>query len=97
MLKALYHTLKKTDLFALFNAALQAYVRALGAQAPGVLEATAKLLPMLLLARVDGKSPVEYLNAEKQERVRQFARPFILNRPSHLEALALAWYNDVHL
>ena len=58
MLKALYHTLKKTDLFALFNAALQAYVRALGAQAPGVLEATAKLLPMLLLARVDGKSPV---------------------------------------
>lgn len=96
MLKALYHAPKKTDLFVLFNSAQQAYVQALGAQAPGVLQATAKLLPMLLLARVDGKSPVEYLNAEKQERVRQFARPFILNRPSNLEALALAWYNDVN-
>jgi aminoglycoside phosphotransferase (APT) family kinase protein len=96
MLKALYHAPLKTNLPVLFEAAQQSYTQALGARAPSVLEATARLLPMLLLARVDGKSPVEYLNADKQERVRQFAQPFILNRPSELQALALAWYKNVH-
>jgi aminoglycoside phosphotransferase (APT) family kinase protein len=39
-----------------------------------VLEANvSRLLPMLMLARVDGKSPVEYLGESQQERVRRFA------------------------
>ena len=32
-----------------------------------------RLLPMLMLARVDGKSPVEYLDGSEQNLVRQFA------------------------
>lgn len=95
MLKALYHSPIKTPLPDLFKAAQKAYTQALGAPAPEVLDATARLLPMLLLARVDGKSPVEYLNAEKQERIRQFTRPFILNRPRNLQTLSLAWYNNI--
>lgn len=35
---------------------------------------TANLLPALLLARVDGKSPVEYLHEEQKDPVRQAAR-----------------------
>ncbi len=35
------------------------------------------LLPMLMLARIDGKSPVEYLSNESRNRVRDMAREFI--------------------
>lgn len=45
---------------------------------PTALEArVASLLPMLMLARVDGKSPVEYLNADAQRLVRAHALPLI--------------------
>ena len=36
-----------------------------------------QLLPALMLARVDGKSPVEYLDEENQARIRAIAIPFI--------------------
>jgi len=41
-----------------------------------------KLLPLLMIARVDGKSPVEYLvgNAEKQQLVRDMAYAMIDNK-----------------
>lgn len=35
------------------------------------------LLPALMLARVDGKSPVEYLDAAAQDRLRRLARGLI--------------------
>ena len=45
---------------------------------PDELEArTAALLPGLMLARIDGKSPVEYLNEDTREIVRQIACPLI--------------------
>lgn len=47
---------------------------------PKVLEArVAALLPALMLARIDGKSPVEYLSENSREAVRQRAIPLILN------------------
>ena len=42
---------------------------------------TAALLPCLMLARVDGKSPVEYLSDVNRQRVRDIAAPLIL-RPA---------------
>jgi 5-methylthioribose kinase len=39
----------------------------------------AALLPCLMLARVDGKSPVEYLSEESRQRVRDLAIPLIIN------------------
>jgi len=36
-----------------------------------------KLLPMMMLARVDGKSPVEYLTEEEQAHIRQIALPLL--------------------
>jgi hypothetical protein len=38
---------------------------------------TATLLPILMLARVDGKSPVEYLSPVEQQTVRDIAMPLV--------------------
>ncbi len=53
----------------------------------------ASLLPALLLARVDGKSPVEYLVGHplQQGLVRQVARPLIANAPARLATVAESW------
>jgi aminoglycoside phosphotransferase (APT) family kinase protein len=54
---------------------------------------TAALLPGLLLARVDGKSPVEYLTRDdEREQVRRFARTHLARPPASLAALAGAWF-----
>jgi aminoglycoside phosphotransferase (APT) family kinase protein len=65
----------------------------LGAYAPTGLEArAATLLPGLLLARVDGKSPVEYVTAEAQKaRVREVARALLADPPDSLGAVRNAW------
>ncbi len=54
---------------------------------------TASLLPALLLARVDGKSPVEYVTNEAAKAlVRATARPLIVAAPARLMAIAEAWH-----
>ena len=53
---------------------------------PATLEGrAAALLPALMLARVDGKSPVEYLSGENQDRIRNLAGPLIRNAPATLD------------
>lgn len=54
---------------------------------------TAVLLPMLMLARVDGKSPVEYLNEDQRARVRAFARPRIRDRVDSLDTITNDWFS----
>jgi len=49
---------------------------------------TARLLPALVLARVDGKSPVEYLDERQRGAVRHFARSLLIDRPADLAAIA---------
>jgi hypothetical protein len=52
----------------------------------------ATLLPALLLARIDGKSPVEYITAETdKERVRHTARALIIEPPVRLAEVSAAW------
>ena len=52
----------------------------------------ASLLPAFLLARIDGKSPVEYLTTEvERESVRRRAMPLIVNPPLRLDSVAAAW------
>jgi aminoglycoside phosphotransferase (APT) family kinase protein len=56
----------------------------------------ASLLPGLLLARVDGKSPVEYLTSEAaRELVRRVARPLLLAPPTTLAVVRAAWSEEV--
>jgi hypothetical protein len=60
------------------------------------LEARASaLLPALLLARVDGKSPVEYLTAPDQNRVRRIARLLIQSGPERLEPIRQTWAKEL--
>ena len=52
----------------------------------------ASLLPALFLARVDGKSPVEYLTDERErDAVRGCAAPLIADPPARLAEVADAW------
>jgi aminoglycoside phosphotransferase (APT) family kinase protein len=75
---------------ACFDALAAAYLES---YAPEGLEArAASLLPGLLLARVDGKSPVEYLTEEAQKaRVRRVARALIQSPPARLAEVNEAW------
>lgn len=55
----------------------------------------AALLPVLSLARVDGKSPVEYIQDEPQKAwIRKFARHAMLDRVLCLESINQAWRLD---
>jgi aminoglycoside phosphotransferase (APT) family kinase protein len=52
----------------------------------------AALLPALLLSRIDGKSPVEYVRHERsRQAIREFAIPLILNPPASLTTIRAAW------
>ncbi len=70
------------------------YFAAIDFEASPALEArAAALLPALMLARIDGKSPVEYLpEATRQQGVRSFARPRIARPPSSLAEIADDWH-----
>jgi hypothetical protein len=53
---------------------------------------TAHLLPGLFLARVDGKSPVEYLNDEgDKNKVRRCARRLLAEPVDNLKNIRDAW------
>ena len=58
----------------------------------GLAARTAALLPALMLARIDGKSPVEYLTDESiREDVRAFARPLVATPLTDPRAVAERW------
>lgn len=62
----------------------------------GVEARTASLLPGLLLARVDGKSPVEYLTEESQKaHVRRVARPLLQKPVPTLSLVKRAWQESL--
>ncbi len=62
--------------------------------ASGLEARTAALLPALLLARVDGKSPVEYLQDDRdKDLVRACAIPLIESPPATLDAVVARWIN----
>jgi aminoglycoside phosphotransferase (APT) family kinase protein len=57
---------------------------------------TAGLLSAFLLARIDGKSPVEYLtDARRKDFVRTTARDFLSQSGLTLSDMASAWHNKV--
>jgi aminoglycoside phosphotransferase (APT) family kinase protein len=76
-----------------FMALFTAYRQQIDWELPGELEhRAATLLPALLLARIDGKSPVEYLSDELDRQfVRSVAMGWIQVAPLHLTDLARQW------
>ena len=76
-----------------FAAMAGAYLDHAGFEPRASIEArAASLLPALLLARIDGKSPVEYVTSEDvRELVRGAAIPLLVRPPETLEAVRAAW------
>ena len=93
LLKCLARRDKRRDYLQAYTAFTQAYLRQVDWEAPQALEQrAARLLPALFLARVDGKSPVEYLTREAdRDTVRRVARPMILRPPATLAEIAREW------
>jgi hypothetical protein len=76
-----------------FNSLAGAYLSGVDWEPPDQAEGRcAHLLPGLFLARVDGKSPVEYLADEAaREQVRKLAREFLHRPTERLDAIAQSW------
>lgn len=55
----------------------------------------ATLLPCLLLARVDGKSPVEYLSEQAASRVRRAACHLLEQQPLQLSQIRTFWTQEI--
>lgn len=93
LLKCLWRPAARTGFMACYDALATVYVNAIAWEPRAALEGrAASLLPGLLLARVDGKSPVEYLRSEAQkERVRKVARALLEAPPSRLSQVSEAW------
>jgi len=83
LLKCLWIPSSRAAFLECFDSLSSAYLR--GVAFPDVEKRTASLLPALLLARVDGKSPVEYLSEPQRQQVREFARPLVERRSSLAE------------
>ncbi|HLS32662.1 MAG TPA: hypothetical protein VK039_03655, partial [Brevibacterium sp.] len=65
---------------------LEAYTAVAGS-AGATPQRTALILAPLLLARIDGRSPVEYLDEEQRRTVRQLACRLVADRPGLDELL----------
>jgi aminoglycoside phosphotransferase (APT) family kinase protein len=93
LLKGVWRPDRRSDYLAMFAALCAAYRSRLTWEPWAALEArTAALLPGLMLARVDGKSPVEYVTDERDRNaIRMFARAHLQRPVTSLTALAHAW------
>lgn len=92
LLKCLWNRAAATRLMEAFERLTAAYREGVSWESPAALEErTARLVAALMLARVDGKSPVEYLTAADQNLVREVALPLIGMPPRSLEEMERVW------
>jgi aminoglycoside phosphotransferase (APT) family kinase protein len=93
LLKCLWNRAASRDYLACFTALCESYLSGVHWESADCLEGrAAALLPSLLLARVDGTSPVEYITqTNDQILVRRFAMPFILQPVSRLDEIRSRW------
>lgn len=97
LLKCLWTPVARDGFLACFDAMVEAYLASANWEPVPALEArVAHLLPGLFLARVDGKSPVEYITKEAdKERVRRVARALLIAPPERLDAIRQAWSREL--
>ena len=97
LLKCLWNPAARESFHASFAALAAAYLQQVDWEpASAVEQRAASLLPGLLLARVDGKSPVEYIQTEAdRDRVRRCARMLLFAPPSRLVEVLAAWNGEL--
>jgi len=93
LLKCLWTPRAASRFLQCFDALAASYLAGVAWEEPAALEGrVARLLPGLLLARVDGKSPVEYLTPERDKsRVRRVARALLASPVDRLSDVRAAW------
>jgi Ser/Thr protein kinase RdoA (MazF antagonist) len=97
LLKCLWRPATKDRYLACFAALADAYLTVVAWEPPTDLESrAAALLPGLLLARIDGKSPVEYVTRDADRAlVRRVAAELIQRPVSRLTQLCAAWREEL--
>ncbi len=97
MLKCVWVPAVRGGLLDSFRAMTVTYLPLVGWEPAAALETrTAHLLPALFLARVDGKSPVEYITREAdRDRVRVVARRLLADPPDRLADVARTWKEEI--
>ncbi|ODT14610.1 MAG: aminoglycoside phosphotransferase, partial [Kaistia sp. SCN 65-12] len=97
LLKCLWVPEARAAYLASFDALATAYLDAVDWEPREKIEArVARLLPGLFLARVDGKSPAEYITTDAdRDRVRRVARPLIATPPTTLATIRDAWEEEL--
>jgi aminoglycoside phosphotransferase (APT) family kinase protein len=95
LLKAVWHPEFTDGYRRSFTAMKTAYLSTVSWEPPHDIDRrTARLLPMLFLARVDGKSPVEYLTDDNDRAfVRGAALQMIVEPPYNLDMLAETYFS----
>ncbi len=98
LLKCLWNPAAREGFHACFEAMVQAYLGEVAWEPAAAVERrTASLLPGLFLARVDGKSPVEYIRSDgDRDRVRRCARGLLVAPPSRLADVLAAWKTELN-
>jgi aminoglycoside phosphotransferase (APT) family kinase protein len=96
LLKCVWHP-EYTDAYAAaFRALTDAYLQGVGWESAEMLESrAARLLAGLLLARIDGKSPVEYISDPRDKTfVRGRAKEFLRTEGETLEEMCVDWVRE---
>ena len=93
LLKCVARPAHTGEYFACYRAFAGAYIDGVTWESREAIEARiATLLPALTLARIDGKSPVEYLTDEgTRQQVRESARALIVDASATLDVIAMRW------
>ena len=97
LLKCLWTPAATSAFLASYDALAESYLRSVDWEPSDSLEQrAAALLPGLLLARIDGKSPVEYVTDERQrERVRRVARELLKQPVDRLRSVRTGWAEEL--
>lgn len=97
LLKCLWNPAARDNFLEGFDALAKAYLEGVCWEpAAAIEERISHLLPGLLLARVDGKSPVEYIETEEdKEIVRRVARALLAQPVAYLATIRDRWKEAV--
>jgi aminoglycoside phosphotransferase (APT) family kinase protein len=97
LLKCLWTPSARARFLDCFRAMATTYLAGITWEPAAELERrAAALLPGLFLARVDGKSPVEYITTDAdRNRVRRVARILLQSAPNRLQSIADAWAKEL--
>jgi 5-methylthioribose kinase len=97
LLKCLWRPQHAKAYLACFERFAAVYLQRVSWEAQAIMESRiARLLPALLLARIDGKSPIEYVTSDQDKtRVRNTARLFIRSPANRLADIRRVWAREV--